>query len=133
MPRFVILQHDWPQLHWDLMLENGANLRTWRLPELPQPHHPIPLVALPPHRSIYLDYEGPVSGNRGSVVRVLSGTYRTLLDTPGESRFEFELGEETWAGTITGEAAGPTPAPQPEPPGHLLWQRVFPPSTPRPA
>src|SRR5437879_2020084 len=31
MRRFVILEHDHPQLHWDLMLEAGPALRTWRL------------------------------------------------------------------------------------------------------
>jgi len=124
MPRFVVLQHDWPDLHWDLLLENGANLRTWRLAEFPHPRHPIPLVALPPHRSIYLDYEGPVSGNRGSVVRVLSGTYRILHDSSIESCFEFHLGGETWTGTVTGEAAAPSRSSRPEPPGLLHWQKT---------
>ena len=31
MPRFVILEHDYPELHWDLMLETAGALRTWRL------------------------------------------------------------------------------------------------------
>ena len=31
MPRFVILEHDHPVVHWDLMLEAGEALRTWRL------------------------------------------------------------------------------------------------------
>ena len=26
MPRFVILEHDHPEVHWDLMLEAGASL-----------------------------------------------------------------------------------------------------------
>src|SRR5205807_395991 len=37
MPRFVILEHDHPELHWDLMLEAGPVLRTWRLAAPPQP------------------------------------------------------------------------------------------------
>jgi hypothetical protein len=129
MPRFVVLQHDWPRLHWDLMLENGANLRTWRLSEVPHPRHPIALVRLPPHRSIYLDYEGPVSGNRGTVKRVLWGTYQPVPAPPGTAAFEFDLGGERWHGQITGPAAAPEHAsesvpPSPEPPGHLVWQWV---------
>ena len=35
MPRFVILEHDHPRLHWDLMLQTGDALRTWRLASPP--------------------------------------------------------------------------------------------------
>ena len=36
MPRFVILEHDHPQLHWDFMLEVGEVLWTWRLATAPR-------------------------------------------------------------------------------------------------
>ncbi len=29
--RFVILEHQWNGVHWDLMLEQGGVLRTWAL------------------------------------------------------------------------------------------------------
>ena len=64
MPRFVILEHDHPVLHWDLMLEAGDVLQTWRLANPPTPGCAIDATALPDHRLTYLDYEGPVSGNR---------------------------------------------------------------------
>lgn len=35
----------------------------------------IDAVVLPEHRSIYLDYDGPVSGDRGIVQRCVSGTF----------------------------------------------------------
>ncbi len=35
----------------------------------------IAALALPEHRLAYLDYEGPVSGNRGSVKRWDAGWY----------------------------------------------------------
>lgn len=77
MPRFVVLAHDSPRgLHWDLMLEEGATLRTWALERPPDARGPIGAEALPDHRLSYLDYEGPVSGDRGSVVRWDQGTYR---------------------------------------------------------
>lgn len=68
MPRFVVLEHDHPCLHWDLMLENQGVLRTWRLPAPPR-DEPAAATALGDHRLMYLDYEGPVSGDRGVVRR----------------------------------------------------------------
>jgi hypothetical protein len=75
MPRFVVLKHDHPTLHWDLMLEHGALLRTWRLAAVPADGLSIVATALGDHRLAYLDYEGPVSGNRGQVTRWDRGEY----------------------------------------------------------
>jgi DNA polymerase ligase (LigD)-like protein len=76
MPRFVILQHDHPELHWDLMLQAGTTLRTWRLARAPdKPGDTIEATAIGDHRPMYLDYEGPVSGGRGRVTRWDHGTY----------------------------------------------------------
>lgn len=76
MPRFVILRHDHPHLHWDFMLETGPVLRTWRLEHEPIPDRgPISAMALGVHRLIYLEYEGPVSGGRGTVTRWDAGDY----------------------------------------------------------
>jgi hypothetical protein len=78
--RFVILTHDHPRLHWDLMLEEAQSLRTWRLLAEPGSQNPIPAEALPSHRKHYLTYEGPVSGDRGTVSQWDSGTYRLLQE-----------------------------------------------------
>lgn len=75
MPRYVILEHDHPFLHWDFMLEAGAVLRTWRLEAPPEPGRVIRAEALADHRLHYLDYEGPVSGDRGTVKRWDAGNY----------------------------------------------------------
>jgi hypothetical protein len=75
MPRFVILEHDQPVLHWDFMLEVGPALRTWRLAEPPQPGRPVRAEEIAPHRLAYVEYEGPVSGGRGRVARWDVGTY----------------------------------------------------------
>jgi len=75
MPRFVILEHDHPLLHWDLMLESGLALRSWRLDAPPQPGKAIAATAVFDHRLHYLDYEGPISGGRGRVVRWERGTF----------------------------------------------------------
>ncbi len=73
MPRFALLAHDFPTPHWDLMLESEGALCTWQLPSIPEAGKPIPAEAIGDHRLKYLDYEGPVSGNRGSVQRVDGG------------------------------------------------------------
>jgi hypothetical protein len=83
MPRFVVLTHDYPFLHWDLMLEEGNSLRTWRLMQPPDTEGPIEAEALGNHRLAYLDYDGPVSENRGTVERWDAGTY-SLCSTGAE-------------------------------------------------
>lgn len=73
MPRFVILDHDHPSPHFDLMLEVGGVLWTWRLSALPVPGQEQDALRLGDHRLVYLEYEGPVSGDRGRVVRRARG------------------------------------------------------------
>lgn len=75
MPRFVILEHDHPLLHWDLMLEAETILRTWRLSSPPGQGEAVSATAVFDHRLLYLDYEGPIHGGRGRVVRWESGTF----------------------------------------------------------
>jgi len=81
MPRFAVLRHDTPPgsprpVHWDFLLEDGDSLLTWALSEPPAAGRPIPAEPLPNHRPAYLDYEGPVSGNRGTVTRWDAGTFQ---------------------------------------------------------
>ncbi len=75
--RWVILRHDFPWLHWDLLLapKGAPAARTWRLLRSPCCNEPIAAQALPDHRLVYLDYEGPVSGGRGTVQRLERGEW----------------------------------------------------------
>ena len=80
MPRFVILQHDTPPgyerpPHLDLMLEAGGALKTFALPRWPSAGETVACEQLADHRAAYLEYEGEVSGNRGSVTRYDAGEY----------------------------------------------------------
>ncbi len=84
MPRYVILTHDFPYWHLDFMLESVEALRTWRLHAEPHPGTMLEAVALPAHRRHYLDYEGPVSGHRGSVARWDAGTFTWVSHTAEE-------------------------------------------------
>jgi hypothetical protein len=78
--RYVVLHHTGIEHpHFDLMLElsPGSELSTWRLPHWP----PLPgdkFTALSKHRREYLEYEGPVSRNRGQVKRIVCGVYRVI-------------------------------------------------------
>jgi hypothetical protein len=90
MPRFVLLEHRWNGVHWDLMLECGDALRTWAIDEPIGPGRDLPARALADHRAAYLDYEGPVSGDRGEVRRVDRGTYEPVVWTPDRVRVRLE-------------------------------------------
>jgi len=75
--RFVVLRHEGvASPHYDLMVEvtPGSPLITWRCDRWPI-DAPTALTFLPDHRNAYLEYEGPVSGDRGYVARVETGTY----------------------------------------------------------
>ncbi len=87
MPRYVILLHELPAghelargaaKHWDLMLEWGPALRTWALACEPAYGMTCDAEQLADHRLAYLDYEGPVSGNRGHVTRWDAGQYEIV-------------------------------------------------------
>jgi DNA polymerase Ligase (LigD) len=75
MPRFAILEHDYPALHWDFLLEEGDVLLTWRLSAPPDSGAVMDALQMPDHRRLYLDYEGAVSGDRGSVTGWDGGTF----------------------------------------------------------
>jgi hypothetical protein len=68
--RFVVLQHiDRDGTHFDLMIENGPALATWKCPQPLSASGPLECRRIADHRAIYLDYEGPISGDRGTVTR----------------------------------------------------------------
>ncbi len=89
MPRFSVLTHDHPFPHWDFLLEHGPVCRTWRLRKSPDTSGEIPAEALPDHRLMYLEYEGPVSGDRGTVSVWDTGTFDWLVR--GETVVEVKL------------------------------------------
>jgi hypothetical protein len=89
MPRFAVLHHVFPvgharQSHWDLMLEWGPALRTWAVASELSDANDAEAESLPDHRLAYLDYEGPVSGDRGSVSRWDAGHYEVESDRNGD-------------------------------------------------
>ena len=98
MPRFAILEHDHPALHWDLLLEHGPACRTWRLSSPPEASRAIAVEPLPDHRLMYLDYAGPVSGGRGNVTPWDTGCFVWLTAT--DERVSVRLTGRKWTGRI---------------------------------
>jgi hypothetical protein len=74
-------------------------LRTWALSEPPRPGGEIEAAPLPDHRLAYLDYEGPISGDRGTVARWDRGEYAVLRQTARQ--WVLSLAGEKLRGTIT--------------------------------
>jgi hypothetical protein len=63
-------------VHWDFLIEipDQARLAAWRLAENPVGRtEAVAAERIADHRRVYLDYEGPISGDRGSVRRVDRG------------------------------------------------------------
>jgi hypothetical protein len=98
MPRFVILRHDNPRgTHFDFMLETAGDvLKTWALPGPPEIGVQMDCAALADHRIEYLDYEGPISGQRGEVSRWDRGSY--ALERHSDTQWIVQLSGEKFAG-----------------------------------
>jgi hypothetical protein len=97
--RFVILRHDGiARPHFDLMIESepGGPLETWRSDLWPI-IAPTQLVHLPPHRRAYLDYEGPISNDRGQVHQVEAGGCTVEIGPEGR----WTVTTQQWTLTLT--------------------------------
>ncbi len=105
MPRFVLLTHDHPFVHWDLLVQRGEVLRSWRLLESPDRWRSaadsmvLSAEAIADHRLMYIDYEGPVSRERGSVARWDHGHVEWLVDS--ESTVRLRLSGSQLVGELT--------------------------------
>jgi len=94
MRRFILHKHSGcGPTHWDLMLEDGQSLATWRIAEDPLAvprGESIEAVRIHDHRKAYLDYRGEVSGGRGRVDPQDAGALS--LASSREDVWTFELG-----------------------------------------
>ena len=101
--RFVVLRHELPPNlgranHWDLMLEQAdrvdagpddACLLTFEVLAAPETWCGMMKVRrLQDHRRYYLNYQGPISGDRGVVTRVTAGTFVWLNASPNRIQVE---------------------------------------------
>jgi hypothetical protein len=106
MPRYVVLEHDHPFLHWDLMLEAGHVLRTWRLSQQPQAGVAVAAKALFDHRLAYLDYEGAIAGDRGRVSQWDKGTFELTEETEGRLIIQIKGAKLVGKGTLERQPDG---------------------------
>lgn len=83
--KFAVLHHtDVEEPHYDLMFETSATseLATFRLGKWPM-FEGQSATKLRPHRRAYLNFVGPVSGNRGRVDRVDEGEIHLFATARG--------------------------------------------------
>jgi len=109
--KFAVLHHTGIEApHFDFLVETDAksDLSTWRLDAWPIPvDSPIQAKRLRDHRRLYLDYTGPIPGQRGYVARVDHGLCSInvapnviLIQLPTlRLRLEMENPELWWAST----------------------------------
>ena len=86
--RYTVLRHeDIAEPHWDLLLEIAGQelLVTWQIRIPPEEWHRaeavLQAVRIGDHRRVYLDYEGPISGDRGFVRLAARGNWNLLSQT----------------------------------------------------
>ena len=97
MGRAVLLRHELPDgsVHFDWMIQPraGAGLITFRVGvRIDQPGvRSFGAQRLVRHREAYLDYQGPVSADRGTVARVAEGTLEIEVDSDREFACRGEL------------------------------------------
>jgi len=85
------------------MLEKEGFLSTWRFNKLPSD---LPFFAekTHDHRTVYLDFEGPISNYRGEVKRIDKGSYEIIADS--EDFIIIQINGEKYKGRINLDRLG---------------------------
>jgi DNA polymerase Ligase (LigD) len=96
--QYAILEHRWDGVHWDFLVEDGPTLRSWAIDSPIVADVDLPARELPAHRAVYLDYEGEVSGGRGTVRRWDRGECGVI--EWGEDRVRLEVRGVQLVGTV---------------------------------
>jgi hypothetical protein len=100
--RFVVQEHTTPDgVHWDLMLEKGEILTTFRLDQSPEAISTgtVRATKIFDHPLKFLTYEGPVQKGTGKVRIVECGTCEALVK--GEDVIALRLQGTTLQGDFT--------------------------------
>jgi len=100
--RFVVQEHTTPDgVHWDLMLEKGEVLMTFRLEQPPEAAsaNTVQATKIFDHPLRFLTYEGPVQKGTGKVRIVERGTCDALVE--GEDAITLRLDGTTLQGDFT--------------------------------
>lgn len=80
------------QVHWDLMLESGGCLQTYRVGIPPEEwgSRPVEAIKIFDHPLKFLTYEGSVNKGKGQVRIAEAGTYEVMGKTEDVRRIRFE-------------------------------------------
>ena len=100
--KFVIQKHTRDdEVHWDLMLEAGDCLQTWRLSKNPDEivNQSAEAVKIFDHPLKFLTYEGPVNKGKGRVKIADAGTYEVMHEN--DERIELDLLGQILKGKFT--------------------------------
>lgn len=105
-PPVVILRHELPsgEWHYDWLIatagsagarpggEDVRDVAAWRVEQLPwQAGGAFEAIRLPPHRRLYLRFEGDIGGGRGRVEAVWRGEGRIVTADSGSAEIEVIL------------------------------------------
>ena len=109
--RFVVQEHTVTpgDVHFDLMIEDGDVLVTFQLeqpPWGPQGRAPTRGRRSFDHRARYLDYEGPISGDRGAVRIWDRGQVDDVEGGPRDARYEARVRGDRVAGLLVVAGSG---------------------------
>jgi hypothetical protein len=110
--KYVVQRHQRQSLpiHWDLMLENGTVLETYRIGRPPEEwgKKAIEAVKIFDHPLKFLSYEGRVNKGKGMVEIADCGTYHLNKNVKNEQQISFsgkilkgefrlrQIKEDTW-------------------------------------
>jgi hypothetical protein len=91
--RFAIHKHTLSEkTHWDLMIEQGDKLKTWRLENPPEKLATQKTKATPifDHDKKFLTYQGPVNNGKGNVEIVDEGSCTIQSTIKNELQINFD-------------------------------------------
>lgn len=102
--RFSIAKHEMPanssrHSHFDLFLESQGTLMTWELSSLLTSQNKQVVRRLANHRLLYLDFQGPLSNDRGTVKLIDSGSLEWV--TLESERLIARINGQALAGLLT--------------------------------
>jgi hypothetical protein len=93
LKRFVVQQHTREgSVHWDLMLESGNILKTWRLDASPEHigSEPIAAEKIFDHDLKFLTYQGVINKGLGRICIIDEGIFQTLDETEKTIRLHLQ-------------------------------------------
>ncbi len=104
MPRFVVLRHTkGSESHFDLMFEQGGVLLTFTFNRFPEVGAACERIF--DHRLRYLDFEGDIGEDKGTVERMDAGAYEVL--SQNENVIDIEISGGRLTGTLRLTKCGP--------------------------